>query len=140
MTNSTNTVPSLTPKQSQVVRAKVMAELNDVSQAQAAREVFPNQTPHSAEVSMSQELKKPEVKEALQIALANHGLTVDSVVGVVGDAMQARTFKTDRPDHSIRLKAAGMAARFMGVGENREGTTNYNFINMADNQQGDYGL
>jgi hypothetical protein len=148
----------LSPKQLLVVQAKVKAELNDIPQRVIATEVFPNQTPHAAEVSMSNELKKPDVKEALQIALVRRGLTVDKVIGVVDDALIATKpnpkappetdpetgekppYNEEVPDHSIRLKAASMVSKFLGIDKSTDGTANFNFINMSQAQRDKYGL
>lgn len=139
--------PKLTPTQAKVVKAKVEAELADIPQAVAAQQVFPHQTPNAASVSMSRELKKANVQEALQSALEKHNLTPDRIMGVVDDAMGAeKTVIVGKdedadvqPDHSIRLKAAGMAAQFMGINK-QEGTTNFNFINVAKTDKDTFGL
>jgi hypothetical protein len=105
---------------------------------------------------MSLELKKPNVQEALQIALAEHGLTPDTVIKPIADALQAnqvvegavatkdgKVYKTlvetDAADHSIRLKAAGMAAQFMGIGKSTEAPS-VHFHNHVEEQRGKYGI
>jgi hypothetical protein len=130
-----------TPKQVAVVKAKVKSVLEDIPQGVVAREVFPTATPASASVMMSRELKSVNIQEMLQAALEQHGLTPTAVVKVVAAGMKARkTIGEAIPvygtvedkngeevqkivsykhrtavDHSIRLKAAGMAAKFMGA-------------------------
>ncbi len=159
MDNGQPTVaPRLSPKQAQVVQAKVYAELNDISQAVIARDVYPNQTPNAASVSMSRELKKANVQEALQFALAEHDLTLDRIMGVVDDAMGATktviirdkgaiqeesdnsAFADEVPDHSIRLKAASMAANFMGLNKPTDTGNTTNFIQVVNNQKDKYDL
>lgn len=151
MDNGQPTVaPRLSPKQAQVVQAKVHAELNDIPQEVMARQVYPNQAPHSAAVSMSRELKKADVQQALQIALAEHDLTLDRIMGVVDDAMSANKVvfagKDDdaaidyQPDHSIRLKAASMAANFMGLNKPTDIGNTTNFIQVVNNQKDKYDL
>lgn len=139
----------LTPTQAKVVKAKIKAELTNKSQAEVAHDLFPNQTPRAAEVTMSRELKKANVQDALEIAMAQYGLTADSLVDVVGAAMTANRvvqiegdfYETEVADHNIRLKAAGMAANWMGVGKNSEGeTTNFNFINMSKTDNHEFGI
>lgn len=142
--------PKLSPTQAKVVKAKVEAELADIPQAVAARQVFPNQTPNAASVSMSRELKKANVQEALQSALEKHNLTPDRIMGVVDDAMGAektviigngeQAMADVIPDHSIRLKAAGMAANFMGIGKNNEGGASIHFHQHVENQREKYGI
>lgn len=138
----------LTPTQAKVVKAKVKAELQDISQAVVATEVFPNATPESASVMMSRELKKVNVQEALEIAMAAHGLTANSLVSVVKEGMEANRvvqlegdfYETEVPDHSIRLKAAGMAANWLGIGKSDGGTTNNLFIGVSKTDQSEFGI
>lgn len=139
---------ALTPTQAKVVKAKIKAELNDIPQSVVATEVYVNATPASASVMMSRELKKVNVQEALQIALAKYGLTPDTLVAGVASAagaykvvaVEGDLIETEVPDHGIRLKAFGMAANWMGVSKNTEGTTNYNFINVAGDDSGNYNV
>lgn len=142
--------PRLSPTQAKVVKAKVEAELADIPQAVVARQVFPNQTPAAASVSMSRELKKANVQEALQSALAKYDLTPDRIMGVVDDAMGAEksvavgtgedAIVETVADHSIRLKAAGMAAQFMGIGKNSDGGPSIHFHNHQAEQKEKYDL
>lgn len=136
--------------QRKIVKAKVEAELADISQAQAAQKVFPNQTPSAASVTMSRELKKANVQSALQVALEKHGISVDSVIGVVGNAMSAdrtvilgngdEAFVDVVPDHHVRLKAAGMAAGFMGLNKNDGQGPSIHFHNHQAEQKETYDL
>lgn len=140
----------LSPTQAKVVKAKVEAELADLPQAVAARKVFPNQTPAAASVSMSRELKKANVQEALQSALEKYDLTPDRIIGVVNDAMDAsktvilgngeESFADQVPDHPVRLKAAGMAAQFMGIGKNGDGGASIHFHQHVAEQRDKYGI
>lgn len=138
----------LTPTQAKVVKAKIKAELTDTPQALVAQEVFPNATPASAGTMMSRELKKVNVQEALEIALADHDLTPDRLAGVVDKAIDANRvvqiegdfYETEVADHSIRLKAASMAANWMGVGKSEAGITNNLFIGASRSDQNDYGI
>lgn len=139
----------LNPKESRVVKAKVKAELNNLPQQTAAEEVFPNQTPASASVSMSRELKKASVQDALAEAFEKHGITIDAATKPIADGLKAEkvhivgsgdeAFADVVPDHSIRLKAAGMAFNLMGVGK-QTGDVTINFINHAREQQEIYDL
>lgn len=138
--------PKLTPTQAKLVKAKIKAEITNKSQNEVAQTVYPNATPASAGVMMSRELKKVNVQEALQIAMFNAGLTAEALANVVGDGMKANRvvqvegdfYETEVPDHGIRLKAAGMAANWMGVGKDTDGATNINFINIAASQKDNY--
>lgn len=139
--------PKLTPKQAKIVKAKVEATVADIPQRVWAPKLYPDANPKSAEVLVSRELNKVNVQEALNIALAEKGLTVDKLAGVVVEAMEAEKIVTsptepDRvvPDHSIRLKAAGMAAQFMGVNKGAEGGTSYHFHQHVEDQRDKYGI
>ncbi len=139
----------LTPKQTKIVKRKVQAVLNDEPQRKWSKEIYPKADSKSAEVLVSRQLNKVNVKEALELSLAKHGISVDSVVEVVADGMKAtktvilgskeEAFADVVTDHSIRLKAAGMAANFMGLGK-QEGQININFNNYAKEQRDKYGI
>lgn len=139
----------LTPTQAKVVKAKIKAEMNDLPMIAVANEVYPNQTPEAARVSMVRQLQNATVQEKLEEVFAELGLTANTLAAVVTDAMTAKKvvqlegdfYETDVADHSIRLKAAGMAAQWMGVGKNQEGgTTNLNFINVSKSDRSDYAV
>lgn len=143
-------MPKLTPKQAKIVKAKVEATVADIPQREWAPSLYPDANPKSAEVLVSRELNKVNVQEALQLALAKKGLTVDKLAGVVVDAMGAektviigngeQAMADAIPDHSIRLKAAGMAAGFMGLNKNAEGGTSYHFHQHVADQREKYGI
>lgn len=137
----TAVIDGLTPKQLQLVEAKIKAEIENIPQGVLAQQVYPNATPASASVMMSRELKNVNVQDALQVALRKHGISVDSVVKVVSDGLKARkvidtvpiyddeidpvTGKTTQTlrrvkkvtivDHSTRLNAARTAKSFLGL-------------------------
>lgn len=143
--------PKLTPTQAKVVKAKIKAEIHDIPQGRVATEVWPNASPAAASVMMSRELKKDNVQEALQKALEHYDLTPHALAGVVADALKAEkvvivgkdedAFADVQPDHGIRLKAAGMAANWMGIGRQAgEGGPSVHFHQHMSNQKDDYGL
>jgi hypothetical protein len=119
--------PKLTIKQAKFVKGVA----SGISKREAAKLAGYSGSPETLSVTASEVLKKPNVQEALAIALEKHGLSPDSVVSVVKDGMSATkvniirdplggedsAFAEETPDHSIRLKAAGMAAQFMGIGK-----------------------
>lgn len=95
----------------------------------------------------SRMLKNVNVKIALQEALQNAGVGVDNVADVIAAGMVAEdivvvgsgdsTIVEKRPDHSIRLRAAGMAAKYLGAEEkeddpNKGSGNTFNFINNAN--------
>lgn len=140
--------PTLTAKEAQIVKAKVEAVKNGKTQREIAKELYPNASQAAAEVEVSKNLNKPNVQEAMQIALAKYDLTPDRIAGVVSDGMSAQkvvivgngeeAFADVQPDHSIRLKAAGMAAKFMGADKSEGGGDTYNFTQVNNNLKGKY--
>lgn len=104
--------------------------------------IFPNQTPNAAAVSVSKELKKPNVQEALALAFEKHGITIDRAVKPIADGLEATKLDEKRgyiEDHTIRLKASGMAFNLMGINKNEGGTTN-NFLIISEGQKEKYGM
>lgn len=160
MSESKSVDKNLTPTQARVVKAKTEADIAGKTITEVAPTVFPDATPESARVMMSRELQNVTVQEAIQNALADAGLTVDKLAGVVVDAMDATktviirdkatsqeesdasAFADEVPDHGIRLKAAGMAAQWMGIGKGADGgaPVNFNFINIATADKSEYGV
>ncbi len=138
----------LTPTQAKVVKAKIKAEMNDLPLLAVAQEVYPNVKPDSARVMVARQLQNVTIQQALEEAFTKLGLTAETLAATVGGglgayktvAVEGDLIETEVPDHSIRLKAAGMAANWMGVGRNIEGGTNINFINVSKTDQGEYGL
>lgn len=137
----------LTPKQIQLVEARIKAQIQNIPQGVLAQQVYPNQTPASAAVSMSRELKNANVQDALAAALAKHGISVDAVVKVVGDGLKARKVVDTVPiyvkdpmdaektilkrvkkvtiiDHSTRLNAARTAKSFLGLDQDAKDDSN----------------
>lgn len=140
----------LSTRQNRVIKAKVKADLAGISQAQVALEVFPNQTPAAASVSFTRTLKEANVQEELAKAFAQHGIDIDSAVKPIGEALKADrvvivgkgddAFADVQPDHSVRLKASGMALGLMGFGSKQSGEVTINFINHSNEQRGKYGI
>lgn len=154
----------LTRRQIQVVEGKVQSELSGIPQSLIAQQIYPNQTPGAASVSMSRELKNANVQNELTAALARHGITIDSVIGVVGKGMKARKVIGTVPvygtvenentgeseirqtglskirieDHTIRLKAATLAAKMMGIGENYIPEVGIHFHNHIESKKAEY--
>lgn len=138
------TARPLTPKEVRVVKAKVDADLKGQPQQVAAQNAFPNQTPGSAAVSMTRELKKANVQEVLTQALIDNGITIDSAIRPVADGLTATKILRDgtdsgRPDHTSRLSAAKTALSLMGLGK-QTGDVTINFIGHAENQRNVYDL
>jgi hypothetical protein len=98
-------------------------------------------------VTASQVLRKPNVQELLAQAFERHGITIDAATKPIADGLKAEKEQFDKdgetvgtsPDHSIRLKASGMAFNLMGIGK-QTGDVTINFINHAQEQREIYDL
>lgn len=118
--NSSLRKPKLTVKQAKFVKAKTEGMTNDAAYVSAG---YKASTDNVARVEGSKLLRKPNVQEALQMALVKYGLTPDTLAAGVASAagayktiaVEGDLIETEVPDHSVRLKAFGMAAQFMGV-------------------------
>jgi hypothetical protein len=144
--------PKLTIKQAKFVKAKAEGKTG----VAAAQEAYPNLDYNSARVVASQNLAKLNIQEALEAEFTRQGITLEAIVKPIKDGLTASkinivrdplggedsAFAEETPDHSIRLKASSMAAQFIGIGRNNNegGTTTLNFINVAKDDKGDYGL
>jgi len=130
----------LTPKEIKLVKG--IAE-GKTKQA-AAMAAYDASTPESASSIASQTLKKLNVQEALAEAFAAHGITIDAATKPIADGLKA-TRNTggedgfEVADHSVRLKASGMAFNLMGVGR-QTGDVTINFVNQAVQQRGEYEI
>lgn len=151
-----NTNPSrrpLTTKQKKFVREHVKDQLKDPTPPlhAAAMRVYdidktdPKKADDTARAIAAENLAKPSIREAVDAALKKHGITIEAAVAPIADGLTAtRTVMTangdiELKDHSIRLKASGMAMRFLGA-ENKDNSTGntINFINNQNFNAGNY--
>lgn len=124
----------LTIKQKKFVKAYVANDGNGTKAALAAYDTVDDK---AASVIASENLEKLSVKEAIESALVKHGITMDAAVKPIADGLTA--FRTvpggdgegswDVADHSIRLKASGMALKLMGAEKNDTPTGTSIFVN-----------
>lgn len=147
-TNRSNTLvrpirkKPVTPQQIKIVKAKIYAEIHNIPQREIAQQLYPNQTQHAAEVTVSRELKNADVQDLLRAALHKHGISVDSVVKVVAQGLKARkVIDTERVwaaadesghtdllrikkitavDHGTRLNAVRTAKSFLGLDQDNQ--------------------
>ena len=122
----------ITPHQTRIVKAKVKATLKNIPQREFSKALYPNADPKSAEVLVSRELNKVNVKEALKKALDKHGITIEKATAPIAEGLQAmkqNNFTGEfTVDHSIRLKAASMALDVLGAkGEKEKGGDTFIF-------------
>lgn len=97
---------------------------------QAAKDAGYTGSDEVVSVTASQVLNKPNVKEAMQDALAQAGVTIQGIARVVADGMKAEkvfiigdgesAMADVQPDHNIRLRAGGMAAKFLGLDDSEK--------------------
>lgn len=134
---------SLTVKERKLIKATAEGK----NQTEAGLAADPNRQPETARVWANETLQKPTVKQALELALEERGLTPRSVVDVVADGMSAERIVTsptepdkEVPDHQTRLKAAGMAARFMGIDKQNDNSPQLHFHQHLESKKADYDL
>lgn len=137
----------LTLKQVKYIKGKVAGKTN----AQAYRDAgYKASNKNIANVEGSKLLRKPNLQEALQAEFIKQGITLETIVRPIADGLTATkivvmgkdsddSFVDMTPDHSIRLKASGMAAQFMGIGKQANDIT-VNFISQAAEQRTVYDL
>jgi len=132
----------LTVKQAKFVKAKAEGK----SGTEAAMIAYDVKDAKVASVVAAENLAKPSIQQAVQKSMEKQGLTVDLVVKPIVDGIQAEQEYYDkngeqhtRPDHSVRLKAAGMALDLMGAKSKGEGTTINQFGNIVNDLKERYG-
>ncbi len=133
----------ITPKQALIVKKKVEATLKGKPQRQWAQELYPDTDKRSAEVLVSRELNKVDVKIELEKALSKHGITIEKATKPIADGLEAMKQNNYTGeftvDHSIRLKAAGMALDVLGAKGQKEETPQGNtFIQINNNKADKY--
>lgn len=124
----------------------VKAVTEGKNQTEAGLAADSDRTPESARVWANQALQKTTVQEAIQAELAKQGITLEKIVKPIADALEANKIVTSPtepdsvvPDHSIRLKATGMAAQFMGIGKTAD-TPTIHFHQHVAEQREKYGI
>ena len=119
----------------------------------AAAEAYNVKDLNSASTIAVENLRKLTIAEALEKAYAKQGITIDAIVKPVADGLVAErtviigkendAFADQVPDHAVRLKAAGMAAMWMGIGKDKDdgnGSKTVNFINISDTHKDKFSL
>lgn len=122
----------LTIKQKKFVKAYVA---NDGNGQEAAKRVYNVSSDAAAAVISSQNLNKVNVKEAIELALEKHGITMEKAIAPIAKALEATNTKWDYEnkeeyeveDHSTRLKASGMALKLLGAEKNESGGNTFIF-------------
>lgn len=104
----------LTPNQQKVVvlTAKQIIETGKTNNAEVGREVYFNQTPESARVSVAETLNKPTVKQAVEDILASKGITVDTIASNIN---RLASFEPEKVTADVILRANIEAAKFLNM-------------------------
>ena len=84
---------------------------------QIAAVVYPDQSVHAGEVSVSRRLKKAEIQTELQRELNRQGITLKKALAPIKDGLEATKYAqvegdfydTQLPEHTTRLHASRMA-------------------------------
>ena len=139
---------SLTVTEAKIIKGIVAGK----KRREAARAAGITGSDEVVSATTSRMLNKVNVKESLQLALAEAGVDVSGVAEVIAEGMKADkvvivgsgddAMADVMPDHSIRLRAGQMAAKYLGAEEKEEdpnptGNT-FNFINNANFSGTDY--
>lgn len=127
----------LTVKEAKLVKAKVKGKTH----VEAYREAYnTNANENTANVETYKTLKKPHVKEALDIALKKHGITLDTAIAPIGKALHAtkqNEFTGEiTEDIPTQLKGSDRALKLMGV-QSTETPTNQ-FVQIINEQKNNY--
>lgn len=126
--------PKLTVRQTKFVDEYIK---NNGNGTQAYLKVYDTTNADTARAEAATTLAKPNVKEAVQLALESHGLTIESVTKPIADGIKAVRFQEVEgklralPDHAVRLNASWKALTLMGATANPDdgkgSVINFNF-------------
>lgn len=120
--------PKLTAKQARLVKAKAEGKTH----IQAYKEVYSATASDATAVSNTDKiLKKEHIANALQLALENQGVTADSIVAPITEAL-------NHDDLEMRLKGSDRAVKI--VQPKGETPTNYIFGDVVNEQKNTYGI
>lgn len=136
----------LTVKEAKLVKAKAQGKTH----VEAYKEVYSATAANStAAQNTTKILQKPNVQEALQREMAKQGITIETIVQPVAEALKAdkvhivgngdQAMADVVPDHSTRLNAVKIASKWMGADQQPEGGSNItNFIQINQTQKDKY--
>jgi phage terminase small subunit len=125
----------LTPKQKKFVEGVAQGK----SGLQAALTAYNTDKPDVAKVIASENLTKPNIRDALIPVFEKHDINLDSAIAPIGKGLKAtkwNDFTGEREDDlPTQMKASDRALKLMGV--NQEGNT-YNFVQVINEQKDKY--
>ena len=128
-------------KEAKLVKAKAKGKTHKEAYVEAG---YAPTTDNGMAVNTNKVLNRPHVQEALQAEMAKQGITVETIVRPVADALKAdkvhivgngeQAMAEIVPDHTTRLNAVKIASKWMGADQQPEGgNTNTNFIQVTNN-------
>ena len=140
----TNKIAKLTVKEAKLVKGIAQGKTKQAAALAAGY----GRSPEAASSTASDILKKPKVQEALAIALAKHGIDIDSAIAPIGKALSAtkvqitgqgdQAFAEIVEDIDLQLKGSDRALKLMNIGQ--DVTPNNMFIQVINQQRDKYGL
>lgn len=133
--------PKITVKEAKLIKGIAEGK----TKRQAAMDAYDTNTIETAAVIASEVLRKPNVQEALDIALDKYGLTIERAVEPINKALNAKKivpiegdfYVTDVDDLDMQLKGSDRALKLMGVSQEKGASTN-NFIQVIKEQSNKY--
>jgi len=131
--------PKLTLKQKKFVEGVAKGE----SGLQSALQAYDTDDPNVAKVIASENLTKPNIKNALEPILAKHDISLDSAIAPIGKGLKAVKFNEFTgevtEDLGTQLKASDRALKLLGVNQDSTGNT-YNITQVIEEQKNSYGI
>ncbi len=122
--------PKLTTKQAKFVRGIAEGKTNTDS----ALEAYDTDSYEVAKVIASENLTKPNIQEAIELARVKLNLTPERALKPIDDAL-------NHEDLEMRLKGSDRALKIMGISNKGEGNTvNINFNQHIQEQRAKYNL
>lgn len=120
--------PKLTTKQAKFVKGMAQGK----TQTDSALEAYDTKDYATAAVIATENLKKPNIQEAIELARVKLNLTPERALKPIDDAL-------NDDDLEMRLKGSDRALKIMGV-QNKGGGVQINFNNYAGEQRQKYDL
>jgi hypothetical protein len=122
--------PKLTTKQAKFVRGIAEGKPNYV----AALEAYDTDEPTVANAIAVENLQKPSIQEAIELARVKLNLTPERALKPIDDAL-------NHEDLEMRLKGSDRALKIMGIANKGDGNTvNINFNQHIQEQRAKYNL
>jgi hypothetical protein len=144
-TSSTgNTSKAVKPRKLTKKQREFVKEVSKGTPAyKAAQKAYDTKDLSVANAIAVENLQKPSIAQALEAAYEKLGISVEAIVRPVADGLQATKSDMSQgtiPDHTTRLKAAGMAAQWIGVGRETQVNGGIHFHQHTGEKKEDYGF